>query len=110
MLQGPVTRSSFAISRAIRFALPRMGTVMSTGGSTSVASPLCTPASSTCSVIAQSTTSPSRATRSSSISRAPSSNRETTTGCSCETAFAFFRMRPSSFGSWATDIAAPLST
>ena len=75
-----------------------------------MASPEWTPASSTCSLMAQSTISPSSATASISSSRAWVSNLEITTGCSGETALAQARMRESSFFSRATLMAAPEST
>jgi hypothetical protein len=80
------------------------------GGSTSVASPECTPAFSTCSDTAETITSPSEATASNSSSRAFSRNFDTTTGCFGETRVARLRKLSSSVSFDATPIAAPDST
>ena len=76
----------------------------------SVASPECTPAFSTCSEMVVETISPSCATASTSISRPPSMNLETTTGWSPDTSPARVRKPVSSSGEYATFIAAPEST
>ena len=87
--------SASASCAAIFLARWMIGSGTVWGGSIRVASPLCTPASSTCSQMAHSAILPSSATASISISRAPVSNLVTTTGCSAFTARARSRMRSS---------------
>ncbi len=67
-LKGPVTWSSRPIAWTIILMRSMVFWLMSWGGVTSVASPECTPAFSTCSDTAMAMTTPSQATASTSIS------------------------------------------
>ena len=88
ILKGPVILSA----RTIRFVMSRARRTVSKyvrwGGKTTVASPECVPAFSTCSVMAYKANSPLIATPSISISRAFSINFDKTSGCSAEIAIA----------------------
>eukprot|EP00732_Lithocolla_globosa_P000992 Lithocolla_globosa_v1_NODE_410_length_4127_cov_7.757859.p3 type:complete len:104 gc:universal NODE_410_length_4127_cov_7.757859:1156-845(-) len=91
MLNGPVTLSASAIMLPAASIFPTVCGARSWGGSTSVASPECTPAFSTCSEITCRTTLPWTATASYSISFASWMYLDTTTGWSGETAAAWLR-------------------
>ena len=91
MLNGPVIFSADATSRAIFLILRIVSMYRRCGGSTSVASPECTPAFSTCSEMAHRTISPSSATASTSTSFEFCSNLVITTGCSGDTSAARVR-------------------
>lgn len=68
MLKGPFTSRARAIAATMEVILARVSELRSCGGVTSVASPECTPAFSTCSLTAMQTSAPSAATASTSIS------------------------------------------
>mmetsp|Transcript_32053 Transcript_32053/g.83929 ORF Transcript_32053/g.83929 Transcript_32053/m.83929 type:complete len:220 (-) Transcript_32053:313-972(-) len=84
MLKGPVTSRALAILCVISSICLSASAAIVCGGRISVASPECTPAFSTCSEMVCSSTRPSCATASTSISRPSSMNLETTTGLSPE--------------------------
>ena len=67
-LKGPVTARARPMAQQMALILASVSSFRSWGGVTSVASPECTPAFSTCSDTAMHTTSPSLATASTSIS------------------------------------------
>merc|ERR1719354_30176 len=91
MFMGPETIKALAIALVIWRIFVKVSALISLGGVTSVASPECTPAFSTCSQTAIQTISPLQATASTSISFALLINLEMTTGCSLETSLACFR-------------------
>lgn len=68
ILKGPVTIKACPMSKQILRIFLSVSSFRSCGGRTMVASPECTPAFSTCSETAMTTTSPSQATASTSIS------------------------------------------
>ena len=96
MLNGPEMFSSLAMARLIFFICLTVAKLICCAGNTMVASPECTPAYSTCSEMAYSTTSPFCATASNSISLVSVMNCEITTGYSLLTSLAICRKRSSS--------------
>mmetsp|Transcript_57718 Transcript_57718/g.132522 ORF Transcript_57718/g.132522 Transcript_57718/m.132522 type:complete len:224 (-) Transcript_57718:3598-4269(-) len=91
MLKGPVICSASASLCVVASTSAISSAESVCGGSINVASPECTPAFSTCSEMALTSTLPFCATASTSISRPSSMNLETTTGCSLDTEAASLR-------------------
>mmetsp|Transcript_19784 Transcript_19784/g.67951 ORF Transcript_19784/g.67951 Transcript_19784/m.67951 type:complete len:338 (-) Transcript_19784:3320-4333(-) len=109
-LNGPEICSASAMAAAASRAVRSWNAFKVCGGNTSVASPEWTPASSTCSCVAQQMILPFWATPSISSSRAPRTNLEMTTGWSAETSLALSSICCSCTASRATAMAAPEST
>mmetsp|Transcript_31242 Transcript_31242/g.45696 ORF Transcript_31242/g.45696 Transcript_31242/m.45696 type:complete len:210 (+) Transcript_31242:732-1361(+) len=110
MLRGPVISSFFAILKTMSLRRAKVSGLILGAGSTSDASPECTPPCSMCSEMAKAMTTPLSATASMSISSAPSINLEITTGASSDTSTARSRKPLSSLSERTTFIAAPDST
>ena len=110
MLYGPLISNARASFWAISLSRARSSSPSEKGGSTSVASPECTPAFSTCSETAWRSISPLYETASMSISCASGMNLVSTTGYSVFTSAAMVRLCSSVDSSQITFIAAPEST
>ena len=99
ILKGPEILSSLAMAREIFLIRRAVAKEICWAGNTIVASPECTPAYSTCSLMAYSTISPFCATASNSISLVSCINWLITTGYSLLTSDAISRKRFSSSSS-----------